>query len=104
MNRDTYSYIRLFRAPSSPALNISKDRAFTASPGNLCQCLTILIGYKEKGFYNLNLPSFSLKSFPLVLSQQTMLKKKSVSLFPTAPPLDTDRSLSGLPKAFSSPG
>jgi len=39
MNRDTYSYIRFLRVPSSLTLNVSRDRASTASLGNLCQHL-----------------------------------------------------------------
>ena len=54
--------------------------------------------------FNLNLPSFSLKSFPLVLSPQTL----QMSLFCYSNfrywNLDTERPLSGLPRAFSSPG
>ena len=49
---------------------------------------------------NLNLPSFSLRPFPLVLSQQLLLK--SIPVFLTTPL--TDRLLSGLPGAFPCPG
>ena len=38
MNRDTYSEIRLLRAPSSLTLSVSRDGASTASLGNLLQC------------------------------------------------------------------
>jgi len=34
--------IRLLRAPSNLALNVSRDGASTASLGSLCQCLTAL--------------------------------------------------------------
>ena len=59
---------RLPRTPSNLVWNASRDGASTASLGSLCQCLTALW---VKNFFltsNLNLPSFSLKPFPLVLS------------------------------------
>jgi len=71
--------IRLLRAPSSLTLSISRDRVSTTSLGILFQSLTILI---TKSFFfksNLNHPSFSWKPFPLVLSQQTLLKSLSPS-------------------------
>ena len=67
------------RAPSSLALNTSSSRASTAALGSLFQHLTTLL---EKNFFltsNLNLPSFSLKPFPLLLSPSTCVK----SWFPT---------------------
>ena len=69
---------QVLRALFSLTFSVSRDRASTMSLGNLCQCLTILI---VKNFFisNLNLFSFSLKPFPLVLSQQTLLKSPSVS-------------------------
>jgi len=42
MKRDTYSYIRVLRAPSSLTLSASRDGASTTSLGNLFQCLTTL--------------------------------------------------------------
>ena len=42
MNRDTYSKIRLLRAPFSLTLNASRDEAYTSTLGNLFQCLTTL--------------------------------------------------------------
>ena len=42
---------------------------------------------------NLNLPSFTLKTFPLVLSQQILLK--SLTLLSYSPPLDSEMPLSG---------
>ena len=42
LNKDTYSYIRVLRAPPSLTLSISGDRASTTSLGNLFQCLTNL--------------------------------------------------------------
>ena len=52
--------------------------------------------------FNLNFPSFSLKEFLLVLSQQTLLQ----TLFPSflSSPLGTERQLSDLLEVFSSPG
>jgi len=76
--------IRLLRAPSRLALHVSEDEASTTSLGNLFQCLITLI-LKSLFLFNLNLPSSSLKPFPLVLSQQTLLKSLSPSLL--QPPL-----------------
>ena len=67
-----------------PTLNTSREGAATASLGNLCQCFTTLT---VKNFFlisNLNLPSFSLKLFPLVLSLHTLWK---VPLHPSCRPL-----------------
>uniref|UniRef100_A0A8C0ESL0 NADH dehydrogenase [ubiquinone] flavoprotein 3, mitochondrial n=1 Tax=Bubo bubo TaxID=30461 RepID=A0A8C0ESL0_BUBBB len=47
---------------------------------------------------NLNIPSFSLKLLPLVLSLHSLIKSLSPSF-----PLSTGRLLQGLPGAFSSP-
>lgn len=55
-------------------MNASKGVTSTTSLGNLFLCLTILT---IKNFFlipNLNLPLFHLKPFPLVPSQQTLLK------------------------------
>ena len=68
------SPIRLLKALSSLTLNTSKDWTSTTSPDNLFQCLTTLI---IKNFFlmsRLNLPSFSLKPLPLVLSLQALVK------------------------------
>ncbi|KAK4832076.1 hypothetical protein QYF61_020632 [Mycteria americana] len=64
----------LLQAPSNLTLNVARDGASTTSLGNLFQCFTTLI---VKNFFlisSLNLPSFSLKPLPLVLSQQVLLK------------------------------
>ena len=74
MNRDSYSYIRLPRATSSPTLSVSKDRASTTSLGNLFQCLATFIVNNFFLISNLILPSFSMKPFPPVLLQQILLK------------------------------
>ena len=97
---DTYSYIRLLRAPSSLTLSVSRDGEPTPSLGNLLQCLTTLIIKNLFLISNLNLPSFSWKPFPLVLSQPTLLQSLSPSFL--QPPLDTERPLSGLTETFSS--
>ena len=58
---------RLPRAPSNRALNTYRDGAATTSLGSLFQHLTILIVKNFPLTSNLNLPSFNLKPFPLVL-------------------------------------
>jgi len=63
---------------------------------NCCYCKNFFL------ISSLNLPSFSLKPFPLVPSLQSLLRV--CPLLSYSPPLDTDRLLSGLPGAFSSPG
>jgi len=55
MNRDTYSWIKLLRAPFSPTLDVTRDVASTTPLGNLCQCLTALI--VKNLIPSLNLPS-----------------------------------------------
>jgi len=64
--------MRLLKAPSNLALNVSRDGAATTSLGNLCQCFTTRV---VKNFFliaSLNLLSFSLKPLLLVLSQQAL--------------------------------
>ena len=77
MNRDPYSYIKLLRALSSLTLDISRNGASTTSWGNLFHCLTIHVCKTFLLYTNLNLPSFSLKSFPYVLPQQILIKNLS---------------------------
>ena len=55
-------------------MNVSRDGASTTSQGNLFQCLTILI-VKNFLISNLNLPSFSLKPLPFILSLHALVKK-----------------------------
>jgi len=73
MKRDTCSSIRLLRAPSSLTLSVSRNNASTTPLSNLCQCLTTLIIKNAFLKSSLNLPSFSLNTFPLILSQKTLL-------------------------------
>jgi len=77
MGRDTFHQTRLLKAPSNLALNADREGAVTASLENLCQCLITL---RAKNFFlvsNLNLPSFSLKPSPLVLSLHALVKSPS---------------------------
>ena len=59
--------MKLLRAPAILTSNVFKDKKYSASLGNLFQCLTTLLVIKTF-FLTSNL---SLKPFPLVLSQQT---------------------------------
>jgi len=72
-------WARLLSTPSNLALNASGDKASTASLSILCQCLTTLSGRNFLHISHLNLPSFSLKSLPLVLSLSDCVK----SCFPS---------------------
>ena len=79
LSRDVFHQTRLLRAPSNLALNTAREGAATASLGNLFQCFTTLM---LKNFFqtsNLNLPSFSLQPFPLVLSLHTLVISPSPS-------------------------
>ena len=83
MSRDVFNWVRLLRAPSNLTLNVLRDGASTTSLGNLCQCFTTCI---VKNFFLtpiLNLPSFSLETSPLFLSQQALLKSLSPSFLQT---------------------
>jgi len=66
--------LQVLRAPSSLTLSVSRDRTFTTSLGNLCQCLTTLAVKNFLLISNTNISSFSLGTFPLTLSQQTLQK------------------------------
>lgn len=67
------------------ALNTSSNEISTASLGNLFQCLTTLIVENFFLMSDLNLPSFSLKPLPLVLSLHFSDKKVSPHLLRQAP-------------------
>ena len=77
MGRHMFHQTRLLKAPSSLALNTAREGAATTFLGNLGQGLTALT---VKNFFlisSLNLPSFSLKPLPLVLSLQALVKSPS---------------------------
>jgi len=84
MGRDSFHQTRLLRAPSNLALNTAREGAATASLGNLCQGLTTLMVKNFFPISKLNLPSFGLEPFPLVLSLHTLVKSPSPS-FLSAP-------------------
>jgi len=67
----------------------------TTSLGNLCQCLPTLIIKCIFFISNPNLPSSSLKTFPLVLSQQTLLKSLPPSFL--QPPIRYWKDLPSFP-------
>jgi len=80
MGRDTFHYTRYLKAPSSLAFNTSREGSFTTSLGNLFHYLTTLT---EKNFFlisNLNVPSHSLMSSPIVLSVPLLTLGASSSL------------------------
>ena len=84
-------------SPIQPGLECFQGGASTASLGNLFQCLT---NTTVKNFFlisSLNLPSFSLKPLPLVLSLPALIRSPSPA-FLWAPP-GTGRPLEGLPAA-----
>jgi len=77
MGRDTFYQTRVLKVPSSLGLNTAREGATRASLGNLGQHITTLT---VKNFFlisNLNLPSFSLKLLPLVLSLCVLVKSPS---------------------------
>ena len=79
MNRDTYSQIRLLRAPTRPWVSPRMGHP----PPLWATCFQCLTTITLKNFFlisSLNLPYFSLKSFTLVLSQYILLKCLSPSL------------------------
>ena len=84
IGRDTSHCTRLLKAPSSLALNASREGASTASLGNLFQCPTTLTVNNFFLISSLNLPSSSLKPFIPILSLHA-LTKKSPSSFPIGP-------------------
>jgi len=76
--------IRLHRAPSNLALNTSRDgRGIHSLSEQPVQNLTTLIGKTFLLISNLNLPSFSLKPFFLVLSLSTLLYSPPVYTLPS---------------------
>jgi len=79
MSRDIFYQPRVLRAPSNLALSSAREGAATSSLGNLCQCFTTLMVKNFSLISNLNLPSFSLQPFLLVLSLQALVKSPSPS-------------------------
>lgn len=66
MGTDICYWTRFLKSPSNLALNNSSDGVSTTPLDNLLQCLII----HSKEFFlisNLNLPSFSMRYFPLLL-------------------------------------
>jgi len=83
MGRDLFHQPRVLQAPSNLALDTAREGAATASLDSLGQCLTTLT---LKNFFlisNLNLPFFSSKLSPLVLSPH-MIDEHVHSTFPWA--------------------
>jgi len=74
MSRDIFHQPRVLRAPSNLALSTAREGAATASPGNLGQGLTTLMGKNFFLISHLNLPSFSSEPLPLVLSLHAQLE------------------------------
>jgi len=95
MGRDPFYQPRVLRAPSNLALNTAREGAATASLGNLGQCPATLMGKNFFLISDLNLPSFSLQPFPLVLSLHTLVKSPS----PDSPLLEGFRYLPVLVRA-----
>lgn len=79
MGRDATSQLRVHRVPFNLALNAFRDSAPTASLGRLCQCFIALWVKNVFLTANLNLPSFSLKPFCLILSLSNCVKRQSSS-------------------------
>jgi len=71
--RDPFHQPRVLRAPSNLALSTARERATTASLGNLGQGLTTLIIQNFFLISYLNLPSFSLKPSLRVLSPHALV-------------------------------
>jgi len=85
VSRDSFHQPRVLRAPSNLALSTAREGAATAPLGSLGQGLTTLMGKNFFLLSHLNLPSFSLQPFPLVLSLHPLVQSPSPS-FLSAPP------------------
>jgi len=79
MGRDIFNQSRVLRAPSNLAWNGSRDGASPTNLGNLGQGFTTFLMKNLFLMSSLNLPPFSLKPSPLVLSQQALLRSLSPS-------------------------
>ena len=75
MGREPFLQPRVLRAPSSLALNPSREGTPTASLGSLGQGLTPLIVKNLLLISSLNLLCFSLKPSPFVLSLQAFVRR-----------------------------
>ena len=80
MGRDISNQVRVLRAPSNLVWNGSRDGASPTSLGNLGQGLATLSINNFFLKFSLNLPSFSLKPSPLVLSPHVLVKSPSPAL------------------------
>jgi len=85
MSRDVSHQPRVLRAPSNLALSTAREGAATASLGSVGQGLTTLRGKNFFLISHLNLPSFHLQLFPLVLSLHTLVRSPSPCV-PASPP------------------
>ena len=100
MGRDNCHQTRLLQALTNLALDAAREGAATVSLANLCRCLTTST---VKNFFlisSLNLPSFSLKPLPLVLSLQSLVKSSSPAFLYAHS--GTGRLQQGVLRAFSS--
>lgn len=80
MGRAATHHIRLPSIPSKPALNTSPGMGIHSLSGQLCQCFSTLWVDNFHLISNLNLPSFNLKPFSLVLSLPGYVKSEPPSL------------------------
>jgi len=79
MGRAPLHQPRVLRALSNLALNTAREGAATASLGNVGQGLTALTVMNFFLISHINLPSFSLKLVPFVLSLHALVKSPSSS-------------------------
>ena len=76
---------QVVQSPVQPGLEHCQGGASTASLGNLCPCLITLTVKNSFLISNLNLPSFSLKPLPLVLSLHALVKIPSPAFLQASP-------------------
>jgi len=75
MSRDTFQQIKFFKALSNLVLNTARKGAVTTALRNVFQCLSTVTVKNYFLISNLNLLlSFSLKSLPLDLSLNAVVK------------------------------
>jgi len=80
MGRDTFHQTRVLKAPSNLCLNTASKEGATASLGQPVPGPHHLQSKEFLLIFNLNLPSFSLKPLPLVLSLHALVKSPSPAL------------------------